>query len=137
MQPLLPSTAGSPSPLQPKAVDWDVLLTAETHNFPAAVAPYPGAETGAGGRIRDTHATGVGSIMLAATAGYCTGNLLLEGAPLPWEDPHFVYPENLAHPSQVVMLQTPNSNPKILIPNSLSEPLIQNFSPELNPLTLY
>jgi hypothetical protein len=59
--------------------DWDVLLTAETHNFPCAVAPYPGAETGAGGRIRDTHATGIGSIMGAATAGYCVGNLHMDG----------------------------------------------------------
>lgn len=62
-----------------QARDWDVLLTAETHNFPCAVAPYPGAETGAGGRIRDTHATGIGSIMGAATAGYCTGNLQIDG----------------------------------------------------------
>lgn len=38
-----------------------------------------GAETGAGGRIRDTHATGIGSIMGAATAGYCVGNLQLDG----------------------------------------------------------
>lgn len=63
----------------PQARDWDVLLTAETHNFPCAVAPYPGAETGAGGRIRDTHATGIGSIMGAATAGYCVGNLHIDG----------------------------------------------------------
>lgn len=56
-----------------------MLLTAETHNFPCAVAPYPGAETGAGGRIRDTHATGIGSMMGAATAGYCTGNLHIDG----------------------------------------------------------
>jgi hypothetical protein len=26
----------------PKGRDWDLLLTAETHNFPCAVAPYPG-----------------------------------------------------------------------------------------------
>ena len=39
------------------------------------VAPFPGAETGAGGRIRDTHATGIGSLIGAATAGYCVGNL--------------------------------------------------------------
>ena len=77
--PLLPQIPGGPSALAPQPRDWDVLLTAETHNFPCAVAPYPGAETGAGGRIRDTHATGVGSIMGAATAGYCVGNLQLEG----------------------------------------------------------
>lgn len=38
-----------------------------------------GAETGSGGRIRDTHATGTGSIMGIGTAGYCVGNLQLEG----------------------------------------------------------
>lgn len=77
--PVLPKQPGGPTALEPQARDWDVLLTAETHNFPCAVAPYPGAETGAGGRIRDTHATGIGSIMGAATAGYCTGNLHVEG----------------------------------------------------------
>lgn len=28
-------------------------LTAETHNFPTGVAPFSGAETGTGGRLRD------------------------------------------------------------------------------------
>jgi len=85
VKPLLPVKPGGPSALQPQERDWDVLLTAETHNFPCAVAPYPGAETGAGGRIRDTHATGTGSIMGVATAGYCVGNLRLEGYQLPHE----------------------------------------------------
>jgi phosphoribosylformylglycinamidine synthase len=69
VHPLLPVQPGAPSPLAPQPRDWDLLLTAETHNFPCAVAPYPGAETGAGGRMRDTHATGTGSIMGAGTAG--------------------------------------------------------------------
>jgi phosphoribosylformylglycinamidine (FGAM) synthase-like enzyme len=77
--PMLPTAPGGPSSLEPQPRDWDVLLTAETHNFPCAVAPYPGAETGAGGRIRDTHATGIGSMMGAATAGYCVGNLHMDG----------------------------------------------------------
>tara|TARA_B100000161_G_C33320615_1_gene311256 strand:+ start:254 stop:559 length:306 start_codon:yes stop_codon:yes gene_type:complete len=34
------------------------LLTAETHNFPTGIAPFAGAETGPGGRIRDVQATG-------------------------------------------------------------------------------
>ena len=42
MQALLPAAAGTQGPLAPQAVDLDVLLTAETHNFPCAVAPYPG-----------------------------------------------------------------------------------------------
>lgn len=37
------------------------LLTAETHNFPSGVAPFPGATTGTGGRIRDVQATVSGS----------------------------------------------------------------------------
>ena len=64
-----------PSLAAPQPRDLDLLFTAETHNFPCAVAPHPGAETGAGGRIRDTHATGRGSLVCAATAGYCVGNL--------------------------------------------------------------
>lgn len=42
---LLPTNPGEPSALEPACRDWDILLTAETHNFPCAVAPYPGAET--------------------------------------------------------------------------------------------
>lgn len=40
--PILPLNPGGPSALAPQARDWDLLLTAETHNFPCAVAPYPG-----------------------------------------------------------------------------------------------
>jgi phosphoribosylformylglycinamidine synthase len=40
--PMLPLQPGGPSPLAPQQRDWDILLTAETHNFPCAVAPYPG-----------------------------------------------------------------------------------------------
>lgn len=42
VQPMLPVGSGTPSTLAPQTVDWDLLLTAETHNFPCAVAPYPG-----------------------------------------------------------------------------------------------
>lgn len=54
---LLPSTPSRSSDMQEKSSDLDILFTAETHNFPTGVAPFPGAETGTGGRIRDTHAT--------------------------------------------------------------------------------
>ena len=50
-----------PSPPLPQLSH--LLLTAETHNFPTGVAPFPGAETGTGGRLRDTHATGRGSLV--------------------------------------------------------------------------
>ncbi len=42
VKPLLPVHPGKTSPLAPQDRDWDLLLTAETHNFPCAVAPYPG-----------------------------------------------------------------------------------------------
>ena len=52
-------------------------LTAETHNFPSGVAPYPGAATGTGGRIRDNQAVGRGGLV-------CAGRGLLRGqAPHP------------------------------------------------------
>lgn len=42
-KPILPLTEAGPAALEPQERDWDILLTAETHNFPCAVAPYPGA----------------------------------------------------------------------------------------------
>ena len=59
--------------------DYDITLTVETHNFPCGIAPFPGAETGAGGRIRDGESTGKGSLVVAAVAGYATGNLHIPG----------------------------------------------------------
>ena len=47
-----------------------ILLSAETHSLPSDVAPFPGAETGTGGRIRDVQATGTGAKVTASTVGY-------------------------------------------------------------------
>lgn len=52
-----------------------ITLTAETHNFPTGVSPFPGAATGVGGRLRDQHAAGQGSFFGAGLAGYCVGAL--------------------------------------------------------------
>ncbi|KAH7670802.1 phosphoribosylformylglycinamidine synthase protein [Dioscorea alata] len=122
---LRPTSPGSTSPLCRIMRDLDILFTAETHNFPCAVAPYPGAETGAGGRIRDTHATGRGSFVVASTAGYCVGNLLIEGSYAPWEDPYLVYPSNLASPLQILI---DASNGASDYGNKFGEPLIQGFT---------
>ena len=54
------------------------VLTAETHNFPTGIAPFPGAATGVGGRIRDNLAVGRGGLLIAGTAGYSIGNLHLD-----------------------------------------------------------
>jgi phosphoribosylformylglycinamidine synthase len=123
--PTLPVVPGAPSALAPQERDWDVLLTAETHNFPCAVAPYPGAETGTGGRIRDTHATGTGSIMGIGTAGYCVGNLQLEGYQQPWEDAAWEYPESLASPQQIL---TDASNGASDYGNKFGEPVLAGYT---------
>ncbi|KAF8011879.1 hypothetical protein BT93_I0110 [Corymbia citriodora subsp. variegata] len=122
---LRPVQPGSTCPLNETSRDMDILFTAETHNFPCAVAPYPGAETGAGGRIRDTHATGRGSFVVAATAGYCVGNLNLEGSYAPWEDMSFSYPSNLASPLQILI---DASNGASDYGNKFGEPLIQGYT---------
>ena len=54
---------------------YDLVFTAETHNFPTLVYPFEGAATGIGGRIRDNHATGRGAYLTAGTAGYIVGEL--------------------------------------------------------------
>ncbi|XP_041017332.1 probable phosphoribosylformylglycinamidine synthase, chloroplastic/mitochondrial [Juglans microcarpa x Juglans regia] len=122
---LRPIHPGSTCPLETAARELDILFTAETHNFPCAVAPYPGAETGAGGRIRDTHATGKGSFVVASTAGYCVGNLNMEGSYAPWEDPSFTYPSNLASPLQILI---DASNGASDYGNKFGEPLIQGYT---------
>ncbi|EEF29198.1 Phosphoribosylformylglycinamidine synthase, putative [Ricinus communis] len=122
---LRPVHPGLTCPLDATIRDFDILFTAETHNFPCAVAPYPGAETGAGGRIRDTHATGRGSFVVAATAGYCVGNLNIEGSYAPWEDHSFTYPSNLASSLQILI---DASNGASDYGNKFGEPLVQGYT---------
>ncbi|CAN6802082.1 unnamed protein product [Brassica oleracea] len=122
LRPVLP---GSTCLLDLSARDLDILFTAETHNFPCAVAPYPGAETGAGGRIRDTHATGRGSFVVASTSGYCVGNLNMEGSYAPWEESSFQYPSNLASPLQILV---DASNGASDYGNKFGEPMIQGYT---------
>src|SRR5512139_567894 len=84
---LLPERPGAPSPLVRRDATYHVIFTAETHNFPTGVAPFPGAETGTGGRIRDVQGTGRGGFVVAGTAAYCVGDLRIPGYALPWEEP--------------------------------------------------
>ena len=60
-----------------------ILLSAETHNFPSGVAPFPDAETGTGGRIRDVQA--MNAKVTASTVGYWVGALNIPGYELPWD----------------------------------------------------
>ena len=47
--------------------------------FNTGVAPFPGATTGTGGRIRDVQSAGRGAHVVAGTAGYSFGNLRIPG----------------------------------------------------------
>ncbi|MCO5118284.1 MAG: phosphoribosylformylglycinamidine synthase [Burkholderiaceae bacterium] len=61
------------------------LLKVETHNHPTAIAPFPGAATGAGGEIRDEGATGRGSRPRFGLTGFTVSSLRIPGFEQPWE----------------------------------------------------
>ncbi len=122
---IVPVKPGHVSGFRRARLRYDVIFTAETHNFPSGVAPFPGAETGTGGRIRDVQATGRGSLVIAGTAAYCVGNLRIPGYELPWEDPSFAYPTNLALP---LTIEIEASNGASDYGNKFGEPLIQGFT---------
>src|SRR5690349_142806 len=63
----------------------DYAIKVETHNHPTAIAPWPGAATGAGGEIRDEGATGRGAKPKAGLTGFSVSDLRIPGAPEPWE----------------------------------------------------
>ncbi|XP_008853975.1 phosphoribosylformylglycinamidine synthase [Nannospalax galili] len=105
-----------------------VVFTAETHNFPTGVAPFSGATTGTGGRIRDVQCTGRGAHVVAGTAGYCFGNLHIPGYSLPWEDPSFQYPGNFAKPLEVAIEA---SNGASDYGNKFGEPVLAGFARSL------
>ncbi len=120
---LLPEVPGVPSPLRLEEVIYHPLLTAETHNFPTGVAPFPGAETGTGGRIRDVQGTGRGALVMAGTAGYCVANLHIPGYAQPWEAV-LPCPQTLA-PALTIAIEA--SNGASDYGNKFGEPLIQGF----------
>ncbi|KAL3922965.1 MAG: hypothetical protein SGILL_001923 [Bacillariaceae sp.] len=101
------------------------ILTAETHNFPSGVAPFPGAETGTGGRLRDVMATGQGAYPVAGISSYCVGNLQIPGYELPWEDKSFVYPSNLAAPMDIEIKASDGASD---YGNKYGEPVIHGFT---------
>ncbi len=121
---LVPEQPGEPSPFVPVKVNYHPLLTAETHNFPTGVAPFPGAETGTGGRIRDVQGTGQGGFVIAGTAGYCVGNLNIPGYELKWEN-NYPCPDNLA---SALDIEIEASNGASDYGNKFGEPLIQGFT---------
>jgi phosphoribosylformylglycinamidine synthase len=67
------------------AEDTAYAIKCETHNHPAAISPFPGASTGAGGEIRDEGATGRGAKPKAGLTGFTVSHLRIPGAEAPWE----------------------------------------------------
>jgi phosphoribosylformylglycinamidine synthase len=122
---IVPDIIGRPSAFHETKRKYHIIFTAETHNFPSGVAPFPGAETGTGGRIRDVQATGTGGLVVAGTAAYCVGNLRIPGYKLPWEDDAYSYPNNLASPLQI---EIEASNGASDYGNKFGEPVIQGFT---------
>ncbi len=100
-----------------------VVMKVETHNHPTAIAPFPGASTGAGGEIRDEGATGRGAKPKAGLTGFSVSNLHLPDARRAWEHdgdvtlaprlrkldtvlPRYGQPDRIASPLDI-MLQGP------------------------------
>lgn len=122
---IIPKRPGICSAFYSEKFAYHFIFTAETHNFPSGVAPFPGAETGTGGRIRDVQATGRGGLVIAGTAGYCTGNLNIPGYIIPGEDSKLIYPSNLASPLKIMIRESDGASD---YGNKFGEPVIQGFT---------
>jgi phosphoribosylformylglycinamidine synthase len=121
---ILPQQPGRCSPFISQKCNYHILFTAETHNYPSGVQPFQGATTGTGGRIRDGHATGRGSLVIAGTAAYCTAALNIPDYPIPGEPKGLAYPFELASPLEILIEA---SNGASDYGNKFGEPLIQGF----------
>jgi phosphoribosylformylglycinamidine synthase len=122
---IIPEQPGKPAPFRKQRLKYHIIFTAETHNFPTGVAPFPGAETGTGGRIRDVQATGRGGLVVAGTAAYCVAHLLIPGYDLPWEDKDSFYPSSLASPLQIEIKASDGASD---YGNKFGEPVILGFT---------
>ena len=122
---LRPKDTHKCSPFRLEDVDQDLIFTAETHNFPTGVAPFSGATTGTGGRLRDVQGIGRGGYYVAGTAGYSVGNLRIPGYDLPWEEKGAPYPSNMASPLEIIVEA---SNGASDYGNKFGEPVISGFA---------
>jgi phosphoribosylformylglycinamidine synthase, single chain form len=79
-----------------------ILMKVETHNHPTAIAPFPGAGTGAGGEIRDEGAVGKGSKPKVGLTGFTVSNLRIPGYEQPWED-QYGKPDRIVSPLDIMI----------------------------------
>ncbi|XP_069962828.1 phosphoribosylformylglycinamidine synthase [Bactrocera oleae] len=120
-----PQKCDKPSCVNLVNAESDLIFTAETHNMPTAVAPFSGATTGAGGRLRDVQGVGRGGIPIAGTAGYCVGCLNIPGYIQTYENNTFEYPSSFAKPLKVLIEA---SNGASDYGNKFGEPVIAGFA---------
>ncbi|WP_019939560.1 phosphoribosylformylglycinamidine synthase [Bordetella sp. FB-8] len=99
----VPGLAGASPVYRRRATTVHTLMKVETHNHPTAIAPFPGASTGAGGEIRDEGATGRGSKPKAGLTGFTVSHLRLPDAPQPWEADHHGLPDRIATPLSIMI----------------------------------
>ncbi|PMR70106.1 phosphoribosylformylglycinamidine synthase [Halomonas heilongjiangensis] len=83
-----------------------ILMKVETHNHPTAIAPHPGAATGAGGEIRDEGATGIGGKPKAGLTGFTVSNLRIPEFVQPWEAFDYGKPDRMQS-ALTIMLDGP------------------------------
>lgn len=121
---LTPASPMTASAMVPNSITLHPILTAETHNFPTGVAPFSGAETGTGGRLRDVQATGRGAHTVAGISAYCVGNLHIPERPMPWENQTDAYAANLATPLEIIVEA---SNGASDYGNKYGEPVVGGF----------
>ncbi|XP_067622057.1 phosphoribosylformylglycinamidine synthase isoform X2 [Eurosta solidaginis] len=120
-----PENVKGPGRVTLKTTESDLIFTAETHNMPTAVAPFSGATTGTGGRLRDVQAVGRGGIPIAGTAGYCVGCLNIPGFSQPYERIDYEYPKSFASPLKILIEA---SNGASDYGNKFGEPVIAGFT---------
>ncbi len=122
---LMPRRPGRHSELAVLRKVIHITCTAETHNHPTFVAPFPGAQTGAGGRIRDNSAPGRGGIIGVGVAGYFVGNLFVPGHEIPGEVVGWDKPSQYASPLSILI---EGSNGVSSYGNEFGEPLTAGFT---------
>ncbi|UYG08369.1 phosphoribosylformylglycinamidine synthase [Halomonas sp. M4R1S46] len=81
----------------------NILMKVETHNHPTAIAPHPGAATGAGGEIRDEGATGIGGKPKAGLTGFTVSNLRIPEFVQPWEAFDYGKPERIVSALDIML----------------------------------